>query len=165
MSSSISLRSWATPLTIGSFLVMGATGILMFFHVETGLNGFLHEWAGWAMVLGVSAHLALNWRPFKSYLKRPTARAFLGGSALLLLFSFWPAGEGGGNIQQKVFESLTTAEIETVILLSGQELDAGLRSLQAAGLEVTGETSISALAEGHRGEEMRILRLLFAGGA
>ncbi|WP_050773024.1 hypothetical protein [Roseobacter sp. SK209-2-6] len=113
----------------------------------------------------IFAHLALNWRPFESYLKRPTVQAFLGGSALLLLLSFWPGGQEGGNIQQKVFEILTTAEIETVILLCGQELDAGLRSLQAAGLEVTGETSISTLAEGHRGKEMRILRLLFAGDA
>lgn len=41
-----SLRKWATPLTIGSFLLMGVTGILMFFHLDIGLNKLAHEWAG-----------------------------------------------------------------------------------------------------------------------
>lgn len=41
-------RNWATPLTIGSFLLMAVTGLLMFFHLDTGLNKAAHEWLGWA---------------------------------------------------------------------------------------------------------------------
>ena len=33
---SIPIRAWATPLTIGSFLLMAATGVLMFFGVSYG---------------------------------------------------------------------------------------------------------------------------------
>jgi len=65
------LRNWATPLTVATFLFMGVTGILMFFHMDSALNKLLHEWGGWLMVIGVLAHLLLNWRPFTSYLKRP----------------------------------------------------------------------------------------------
>ena len=39
-------RQWTTPLVAGSFLLMGATGILMFFHWDTGLNKTVHEWLG-----------------------------------------------------------------------------------------------------------------------
>ena len=46
-----SLRKWATPLTVASFLIMGVTGILMFFHLDSGLNGPLQEWAGGLMLL------------------------------------------------------------------------------------------------------------------
>jgi cytochrome b561 len=49
-------REWATPLTIGSFGLMATTGILMFFHLDSGLNKTAHEWLGWVMVAVVAAH-------------------------------------------------------------------------------------------------------------
>lgn len=36
-------REWATPLTIGSFLLIAVTGVLMFFHLDSGLNKLAHE--------------------------------------------------------------------------------------------------------------------------
>lgn len=39
-------REIATPLTIGIFLIMSVTGILMFFHWDTGFNKLAHEWLG-----------------------------------------------------------------------------------------------------------------------
>ena len=33
----INYKEWATPLTIGSFVVTGLTGILIFFHLDIGL--------------------------------------------------------------------------------------------------------------------------------
>ena len=35
---SIPIRAWATPLTIGSFVLMATTGVLMFFGVREGLG-------------------------------------------------------------------------------------------------------------------------------
>ena len=37
-------REWATPLTIGAFGLMSVTGMLMFFHLDTGFNKLAHEW-------------------------------------------------------------------------------------------------------------------------
>ena len=34
----MTLRSWATPLVIATFLAAGVTGILMFFHLDVGVN-------------------------------------------------------------------------------------------------------------------------------
>lgn len=31
-------RSWVTPITAGSFLLVGVTGILIFFHIDSGAN-------------------------------------------------------------------------------------------------------------------------------
>ena len=61
-------REWATPLTIGTFLIMATTGILMFFHLDRGLNKEAHEWLGWAMVAGVGTHVVANLSSFKRYL-------------------------------------------------------------------------------------------------
>ena len=60
-------RDWATPITIGAFAVMSVTGLLMFFHLDIGLNKLAHEWLGWLMVAGVAAHAIANWGAFKRY--------------------------------------------------------------------------------------------------
>ncbi|EWS63204.1 hypothetical protein Y695_03563 [Hydrogenophaga sp. T4] len=40
-------RPWITPLVMGSFALSAVTGVLMFFHLDTGLNKAAHEcWAG-----------------------------------------------------------------------------------------------------------------------
>ena len=92
------IRAWATPLTIGAFLLSGVTGILMFFHLDSGLNKAAHEWLSWALVAGVGLHLAANFRAFKGYLKRPRAMAVVAAFAVLLGVSFLPlAGEGRGS--------------------------------------------------------------------
>ena len=48
------LRRWATPLTIGAFVFMAVTGILMFFEVRLGIIKVAHEWLSWLMVIAVS---------------------------------------------------------------------------------------------------------------
>lgn len=155
-----SLRKWATPLTVGSFLIMSVTGILMFFHIDSGLNGFVHEWAGWAMVAGVMAHLVLNWRAFTVYFKRPAAKALMGAGALVLALSFIPA-TGGGSPVQSVMEALAHTDVQTVIALSGQDLDTGLQLLADAGIETQADTPMQTVTGGERRVEMQVIKTLF----
>ncbi|MEP2718139.1 DUF4405 domain-containing protein [Pseudophaeobacter sp.] len=155
------LRKWATPLTVATFLAMGVTGILMFFHVDSALNKVLHEWAGWLMLLGVLAHLVLNWRPFSAYLKRPMARGIMGAGVLVLALSFWPVSGGGSPVQQ-VMQAMAQSDVATVIALSGQELETGLEVLAAAGLEADHTTTMAELTGGARGVQMQVIDLLFA---
>ncbi|KUJ80440.1 hypothetical protein AVO45_05150 [Ruegeria marisrubri] len=155
------LRRWATPLTIGSFLVMGVTGILMFFHLDTGLNKLAHEWAGWAMVVGVVAHLVVNWRAFMAYFKRPVASAFMAAGAVVLTLSFWPV-DGVGNPMQSVAQAIAAADVATVVSLSGHDLDTGLDRLAAAGFDAQADTAIHDLTGGERAQQMRIISALFS---
>jgi hypothetical protein len=39
----LALRTWATPLTMGAFLLMSTTGVLMFFKRNPGLITVVHE--------------------------------------------------------------------------------------------------------------------------
>ena len=72
------IRKFATPLTMGAFLLSAVTGVLMFFHLDTGLNKAAHEWLSWAMVIGVALHIAVNYRAFSLYLKKPLALGIVG---------------------------------------------------------------------------------------
>ncbi len=159
----MSLRSWATPLVIGSFLVMAVTGVLIFFHLDSGLNKTLHEWAGLALLAGAVAHVTLNWRAFALYFRRPLARVLIGSGALVLALSFIPLPGSGRLTPGQVFAALGTARIETLADLTGQTPDAAIAALEQAG--VTGaraETTVDALAQGDRGRQQAILAALFA---
>lgn len=69
MAKPMGLRRWATPLIIGSFVLMAGTGVLMFFEYEGGLITVVHQWFSWIFLLGAGAHIAINLRPFQNHLR------------------------------------------------------------------------------------------------
>lgn len=158
-----SIRKWATPLTMGAFLLSAVTGVLMFFHWDSGLNKVAHEWLSWAMVAGVTAHVLVNFRPFKAYLKKPLALGIVGVFAAILALSFIPAPQGaGGSPVAAVMQSLNNAPIETVFELGGSDTAAGFAKLEAAGYSAAPGQTLGAIAGGDRAEQAAILNLLLA---
>ncbi|WP_323785619.1 DUF4405 domain-containing protein [Thalassovita sp.] len=157
-----SLRNWATPLTIGAFTISGVTGVLMFFHLDTGLNKVAHEWLSWGLLAGVGLHLTANFRAFKTYFKRPKAMAVVGIAALLLAGSFFSLG-GTGNTSPvaAVMQGMGRAPVDRVIALTGEDVDAGLARLGAAGIKATPGQTIGALSGGDRGKQAEILQVIF----
>ncbi len=81
-------REWATPLTAGSFIVLAVTGLLMFFHLDRGLNHLAHEWLGWVLVVGVACHIAANFLGFKKHISGSLGKAVIVAFLLILIFSF-----------------------------------------------------------------------------
>jgi hypothetical protein len=131
-------RNWATPLTIGAFILMAVTGILMFFHLDTGLNKEAHEWLGWAMVAGVAAHVAANWSAFARHFSRPSGIAFVGLFVLMLTASFFIQSdeEGGGNPGRRAQEAVVKAPLSQIAPLAGQSPQALVEALRTAGFKV-----------------------------
>ncbi|MCB1357423.1 MAG: DUF4405 domain-containing protein [Maritimibacter sp.] len=159
-----SLRSWATPLIIGSFLIMGVSGTLMFFHAETTLMKVVHEWAGWLLLVGAVSHVALNWRAFTLYFKRPVAAGIMGAGAVILALTLVPVSgpEGGGDFTRTAMRALSGGEIATLAALSGADTDSVLAQLGAAGFEARATDTPASLAKGDRGTEMRILSTILS---
>ena len=62
------MRKWATPITIGAFILSAATGIMLFFKLDLGLTKVVHEWLSWLLVAGTIFHVIANWRFMTSYL-------------------------------------------------------------------------------------------------
>ena len=85
-------RDWVTPLTMGAFALLAVTGVLMFFHLDSGLNKVAHEWLSWVLVGGVALHVATNWLGVKRYLAGWKGRAVVVVFALLIGASFLPLG-------------------------------------------------------------------------
>ena len=54
-----------TTSTIVTFVVVGITGVLMFFDIKSSGIKVLHEYVGMAMVIACVLHIMANLTPFK----------------------------------------------------------------------------------------------------
>ena len=134
-------RPWITPVVMGAFLLSAVTGVLMFFHLDSGLNKTAHEWLSWAMVIGVVLHVLLNMPAFKRYLKQTTGRVVIGAFALVLALSFIPAGGTSGSEPgfAPPVRALAKTPITVLAQVAGTSTDELKARLQAQGLTVTSD--------------------------
>jgi len=124
------LRSYVTPITIGSFLLLGVTGLLMFFKVRGALIIVAHEWLSPIFVVGACLHIWLNWGAVRANLSRVRGIIIVGLFAALLAFSVAPCkeaeeharehGHGQEVISRKAAEILLRARISTAAELTGR---------------------------------------------
>ncbi|SEP86221.1 DUF4405 domain-containing protein [Thalassovita taeanensis] len=146
------LRKIATPLTIGTFVLMGTTGTLMFFHAETPLNKFAHEYIGLGMIAAVVLHVILNWRAFTLYFKRPLAMGVMGVFVLALGLSFLPlTGQEQPRPDLVAIQLVTGAPISTLGPMLGTDTDGVIARLQAADIQATADQTLAQLS----GDDLR----------
>ena len=144
------LRAYATPLTIGTFLIMGATGILLFFHTNTTLNKVVHEYVGLVMVAAVILHVVLNWRAFQTYFKRPVALTLMAASAVMLAASFVSLGEetGGTRPDMAVLQMVSSASLTDLAPIMGTDAAHLVARLAEQGVTATPDQTLIDLSNG-----------------
>lgn len=85
MPSRVVARSWVSPITAFSFLVVATTGVAMLLHWRLpGIKG-LHQWVGLVFALAALLHVVLNWWPLLGCLRRRSAAVALGVTLVLSL--------------------------------------------------------------------------------
>lgn len=142
------LRRYATPLTIGTFLITGVTGTLWYFHIITNAGRWLHEIIGLAMMAAVVLHLVLNWRAFTTYFKRPMAIAIMAISAVALVggYALPEAETGGGKPGMAAIKILAAKDLTTLAPLfdaTGEELV--LRMIEGGHASATPTSTVADL--------------------
>ncbi len=160
-----SLRAWATPITVGSFLISALSGVILFFHLNIGLMRPAHEWLSWFMILGVGMHLVINWRPFLQYFKRPIPLAVMGAFVLVTALSFMSLGGEQGSSKMgtamKTMNLLQNAPISALTELTNLSADGIAERLTSAGIEVTTtDTSLADLAKSQDREAHELLAII-----
>jgi hypothetical protein len=156
-------RDWATPLTIGAFGLMSVTGLLMFFHLDTGLNKLAHQWLSWAMIAGVAAHAFVNWPAFRRYFTSSRqARVIIGVAAVVLALSFVSLpGEKGAPPQMLALRALTRAPIAKVATLAGRPADQLIDELAKAGIKLPNANASIESAAADRGMQAKAINVIF----
>ncbi|WP_167882040.1 DUF4405 domain-containing protein [Leptospira semungkisensis] len=113
-----------TPYLIFIFLIIGSTGILMFFHVLDEYTTVVHEFLGLSFVVFAIFHIRMNWSNIKNYAKK---RQLLLPSIVILVLSiaFIVGGKLHGNLEHDILEKvLRTPVSDSFKLLNGNYQDA-----------------------------------------
>lgn len=157
-------RNWVTPFTAGAFLLSAVTGVLIFFHVDSGANKFVHEWLSWVLLVGVGLHVLANLGGLKSHLATVRGKTLIGGFVLVLAASFIPFGGAGGEPPfMQPIRALTSSSLTTLAEVA-KVSPAQLRDrLVQAGLQpVSDEQSLDELVGPDLKKQIRVLKAVLS---
>lgn len=155
-------REWATPLTAGAFLLLAVTGLLMFFHADSGLNKVAHEWLSWALIAGVTVHVTANFKAFQNHLKARRGQLLIGLFALILAGSFLSLGGKDEPPFVAPIQALAHAPVSALAPVAQVPPEEFQARLQKAGLSTMSERQTIAEWVAGREQQMRILGQLLA---
>ena len=158
----IPMRAWATPVTIGAFLLMAATGVLMFFGVRGGLISEVHEWFSWLFLAGAVAHLFVNYRPLILHLRSRWGRVSIAAACLLMVAAVLPTGiQTGHRLHQAVEQAVVDAPLSTLAVLA-HVAPADLETrLKAHGIAATLQQSPRQLSELNHLDPREVVAIVF----
>lgn len=158
----LALRRWATPLTIVTSVLVGISGVMMFFHLGEGLIKGMHEWIGLLMVAAVVTHIVVHVKPFKRHFSQRAALSVM-FAVLLVSGSLLDFGDGGGSPVMAVIHSVEAAPVSMLAELQQVSPQVLLDKLAAAGYEsVSLDMSINVLAEQHQMHPKELLGIVYA---
>jgi len=159
---SFNLRTWSTPLTIGSFILMAVSGVLMFFDVVPGYVSFAHEWFSWLFLVGAGGHIAVNFRAMAKHLKSNRGRASVAIFALALVVSMFSFGHiTAPQLKWPISNALVEAPLSALAGVTRTDSGELVSRLAKHGIRATPEQNVKNLAEKHDVDEFHILGLVF----
>lgn len=139
-------RSFITPLITIIFLVVGLSGLLMFFHVFDGYTEVVHEILGVIFVVFSVLHVILNWKALKIHFKK---RVFILSTIVVAVISILLViqQQKSPKFETILIERITNAPIEDVLKVLQVDSIVVVKRLEENGI---------SFIEGASMEEIRI---------
>ncbi len=130
-------RNYITPFISLTFLVIGITGILMFFHLFDGYTEVVHEILGLFFIVCAIFHIILNWTALKIHFKKsvflPALLAILTISALLIMAErLYPP------VDLQIMSRIVKAPVEDAFKALQVDSDMAIKRLEAKGIVIEG---------------------------
>lgn len=113
------LRRYSTQATAALGVVVGVTGIMMFFHVAKGEVEGVHEWLGLAFAAAAILHVLRHRHGFSSMLRQPRMQVLAGAAALVTVAFLVLTPAKQGNPARLAIQMVMRAPISEVAPLVG----------------------------------------------
>ena len=162
------LRSYATPLSLVTFLAAGVSGVMLFFDIGSHELSDLHEWLGIVFVVVLILHLVRNWRGALAMLSAARIKTIvlgLGAVAVVLIAIYGFGGERGQGFggPRLIMTRLASAPIAKMAPALGLTSDQAIARLKGAGIAVQGpQQSLAEVANKQNQELPKLLNLVLA---
>jgi len=152
------LRKYATHLTATLSLVVGVTGVMMFYHLYKGKVQGLHEWFGMAFLCAFLLHIVRNRRQFLTLFKQNTMRVLLGAAAIVSLAFLLLAGPEKVSPSKGLAAALIRAPIARVAGALGVSVEQAVsRIVAAGGSNASADSTIETVATSAHVDAVKLL--------
>jgi hypothetical protein len=137
-------RNYITPFTSLIFLVVGISGLLMFFHLFDGYTEVVHEILGLFFVVCAVFHIILNWKALKIHFKKgifiPSALAVAVVSILFIVQQ-----HNNPKVDTILLERIIKAPIDDVFKALQVDSFEAVKKLEANGISIEGAATIEEI--------------------
>lgn len=123
-------RNIVTPYLTFLFLIVGLSGILMFFHIFDEYTKVVHELLGLVFVIFSVLHIIVNWAGIKKYFNQ---RVFIVSGIVIFILStvFIVIGKLDKDLEREVMDKLVKSPVSHsfyVLDMSYEQAEAKLRN-------------------------------------
>jgi|SRR5690606_16091500 len=152
-------RNYVTPFISLIFLVVGVSGMLMFFHLLDGYTEVVHEIFGLFFFICAIFHILLNWKPLKIHFKKGV---FLPASLALAILSivFIVEQQYSPKVDTIILERLAKAPIADAFRALQVDSLAAVKRLEAKGISIDAGDTLEDLWTNNETNIMEVFDLI-----
>lgn len=152
-------RDIATSLTAFLFLIIGTTGVLMYFHLLDNYTKKMHENLGLVFVLVILFHVFFNWKAMKSYFSK---KVFLYSGIIIsaVALTFILTSKTGENPKTTLINSVLNAPLENSFVIFSESSQIAKEKLEKAGLKIDNAKSLNELAKLNKTSPFKVVSIL-----
>lgn len=140
------LRRYSTPGTAILSVVVGVTGVILFFHLAKGAAETIHEWLGMAFIILAVLHVIRHRGSFAQMLKQRHTQILAGAAALGIAAFVALAPPKPGNPMIRLARAAERAPISQLAPVIGSSAEEVLAKLGQAGIKATPHDTLAVLA-------------------
>lgn len=152
-------RNYITPFISLVFLVVGLSGLLMFFHLFDGYTEVVHEFLGVFFVVCAIFHIILNWKALKIHFKKgvfiPTALAVIVVSILFIVQQHF-----NPKVDTLLLDRIIKAPINDAFKALEVDYSEAVKRLDTKGISVEGATTIEAIWINNNADPEEVIDLI-----
>ncbi|RQP13321.1 MAG: DUF4405 domain-containing protein [Parapedobacter sp.] len=139
-------RNYITPFISLIFLVVGITGLLMFFHILDGYTEVAHEFLGLFFVICAIFHIIINWKALRIHFKK--AVFIPAALAVAVIYGLFIVQQSlTPKVDTVLYERIVEAPIEDVFKALQVDRDETIKRLEENGISIEGAANVQELWE------------------
>ncbi len=152
-------RDIATSLTTLVFLVIGTTGVMMYFHILDKYTKDMHEIFGLVFVGAVLLHVFFNFKSMKQYFQKKTFY-IISIITLITAVLFIINAPEDKNPKRLILTTVINTTIDKSFPLFVKDIDLATIKLKEAGIKIDGAKTIREISMINNKSPFEIIRIL-----
>jgi len=152
-------RDIATSLTTLIFLVIGTTGVMMYFHILDKYTKDMHEIFGLVFVGAVFLHVLFNFNSMIQYFKKKTF-FLISIITLLTVIGFIVNAPEEKNHKRLILTTVINTTIDKSFPLFVKDMDLATIKLKEAGIKIDGAKTIREISMINNTSPFKIINIL-----